>query len=147
MRIFSPEFENNQKIPARYTCDGENFNPPLGIEDIPESAKSLALIMHDPDASAGDWTHWMIWNIDPKFQDIDENSVPPGAVAGMNESGSMGYEGPCPPSGMHRYTFTLYALDQQLDLDPNLVDRDDLEEAMQGRILDKAVLVGMYGRE
>lgn len=146
MIISSPAFENNKEIPSKYTCDGENINPSLQISKVPEGTQSLVLIMDDPDAPAGTWVHWIIWNIDPKTAEVAENSVPPGGVGGVTSFGSTGYGGPCPPSGTHRYFFKLYALDTKLDL-PSEADKAQLEKAMEGHILDQAELVGLYSRQ
>src|SRR6185369_13580716 len=105
MRIKSPSFEENQLIPQIYACDGENYNPPLEFFDVPTNAQSLALIMDDPDAPNGTFTHWMIWNLSPQTQRIDENSKLLEAEIGQNGAGTKGYMGPCPPSGTHRYFF------------------------------------------
>lgn len=145
MKLTSPVFADNQTIPAKYTCDGENINPPLEISDVPENAKSLVLIMDDPDAPAGIWMHWIMWNLDPATKIIAENSVPAGAVEGLTSFGQPGYGGPCPPSGVHRYFFKMYALDTMLDL-PSATDKAGLEKAMQGHILVKAQLIGLYSR-
>lgn len=146
MRIASPAFGHNQNIPAKYTCDGENVNPVLEIAEVPEDAKSLALIMDDPDAPRGTWVHWTLWNIDPSTRQIDENSVPAGAAEGTTSFGKPGYGGPCPPSGTHRYFFKLYALDQMLDL-PASTDKSGLENAVQGHVLGQAEFIGLYSRE
>src|SRR3989304_9638033 len=117
MKIQSPSFENNQSIPSKFTCDGENINPPLEFLDIPENTKSLVLIMDDPDAPMGLWVHWTVWNIDPATSGIPENQKFEGAMEGMTSSGKTGYGGPCPPDKEHRYFFKLYALDTTLSLD------------------------------
>mgnify|MGYP001574903890 CR=1 FL=1 len=145
MKLGSPAFEHNQKIPSKYTCDGENINPPLKIESVPEATKSLVLIMDDPDAPRGTWVHWTLWNISPDTKEIPENSVPAGAVEGATSFGKPGYGGPCPPSGTHRYFFKFYSLNTTFELSPQ-VDKAILETAMEGRILDKAELVGLYSR-
>ena len=144
MKISSLVFEKNQ-IPVKYTCDGENFNPPLQFSEIPAGAKSLALICDDPDAPGGSFVHWVLWNINPQETQITEKSVPPGANQGKNSAGSSGYLGPCPPSGSHRYVFKLYALDTELDL-PLETNKNQLEQAMQNHILEKAELIGLYSR-
>ena len=108
----SPAFENGAEIPSRYTCDGENINPTLIIENVPEGVKSLVLIMDDPDATGGaTWDHWLLWNIPPETKEISENSVPAGAIQGKTSWGTNKYGGPCPPKGSspHRYMFKLYA--------------------------------------
>jgi Raf kinase inhibitor-like YbhB/YbcL family protein len=146
MKIESPAFENNQPIPSKYTCDGEDINPPLKISDVPENAKSLVLIVDDPDAPLGTFTHWIVWNIDPKTSFVEENSVPAGAIVGVNDFGKNSYGGPCPPSGTHHYHFKLYALDTTLNLDKNS-KKKDLEKAMENHILEKAEIIGIYKRK
>lgn len=143
MKLTSPVFENNQNIPSKYSCDGEDVNPALQITEVPEATQSLVLIVDDPDAPAGDWVHWLMWNINPQLQEITENSIPQGAVQGTTDFGRTGWGGPCPPSGTHRYQFKLYALDTQLDLEPS-AKKKDLEQAMQSHVLDQVVLVGLY---
>lgn len=145
MRITSPAFENNQPIPRKYTCDGENINPPLIFADLPEEAKSLVLIVDDPDAPMGTFTHWTVWNIDPGVSFIPENSVPEGAIEGMTDFGKPGYGGPCPPSGTHRYFFKLYALNTVLILEPK-AKVNDLMQAIKDYIIAQAELIGTYSR-
>lgn len=145
MRIQSPEFEMNGVIPGRFTCDGENISPRLLILGVPEEAVSLVLVVDDPDAPVGTWVHWLVWNIPPRTAEIAEGTVPAGAVEGVTSFGKAGYGGPCPPSGQHRYFFKLYALDQQLPIGAGS-GSDDLEAAMNGHVLDKAGLVGVYSR-
>ena len=145
MQIKSPAFEHNQSIPSKYTCDDKDVSPPLVFSDIPESTISLALIVDDPDAPAGLWVHWIVWSIGPDTEEITENSVPSGGVEGVTSFGNSGYGGPCPPDGEHRYFFKLYALDIELDLSTES-DKEDLEEAMVGHVLDKAELIGLYKR-
>lgn len=142
MRLTSTEFADNEFIPKKFTCEGEDINPPLIIEKIPADAKSLALIIDDPDAPMGTWVHWVVYNISV-ISRIDENSIP--GEQGVNDSGRRDYGGPCPPSGTHRYFFKIYALDVKLNLKAGLA-RQDLEKAMQGHILDKAELIGLYKR-
>jgi len=145
MKIESTAFKNNKSIPREYTCDGKNINPSLLISDVPENAKSLVLIVDDPDASAGTWVHWTVWNIDPKVSEIPENSVPEGSAEGVTDSGRPGYSGPCPPSGTHRYFFKLFALDKTLNLSTS-VRAGDIEKEMEDNILVEAQLVGLYSR-
>jgi Raf kinase inhibitor-like YbhB/YbcL family protein len=142
MKIESPVFGNNEPMPVKYTCKGENVNPPLKISEVPASTKSLALIIDDPDAPAGHWSHWVLWNINPQTTEITENSVPVDAIEGLTNFGKPGYDGPCPPSGTHRYFFYLFALDTTLNLDSRTQARD-LEQAMQGHILAEAQLIGL----
>lgn len=143
MKLTSPEFSNNQPIPKRFTCEGKDINPQLNIEGMPAAAKSLALIMDDPDAPMGTWVHWVVFNI-PVSGKIEENSIP--GIQGMTNSGRPGYHGPCPPSGTHRYFFKVYALDIELCLSAK-ASKGQLEKAMQGHILEEAQLVGLYKRE
>lgn len=145
MVIESSAFAHNSKIPAKYTCDGEDKNPPLKIGDVPQGTQSLVLINDDPDAPIGTWVHWLVWNIKPTVTEIAENSVPQGGVEGTTSWNRTGYGGPCPPSGTHRYFFKIYALDCRLDLAPT-TKAADLEKAMEGHILDKAEVIGLYNR-
>ena len=144
LQITSPAFQNNGHIPSQYTCDGEDINPPLMIANIPQGTKSIALICDDPDAS-GTWVHWVVWNIDPNVKEIKEDTVPTGAVEGLNDFRKHAYGGPCPPSGTHRYFFKVYALDTMLDISPNST-KADLEQAMKGHILAEGQFVGLYKR-
>jgi Raf kinase inhibitor-like YbhB/YbcL family protein len=146
LQLLSPAFKHDQLISSKYTCDGANVNPPLVIENVPPEAKSLALIMDDPDAPAGTWVHWVIWNIDPGTREIRENSVPSGAMQGINDFRKHNYGGPCPPSGTHRYFFKLYALDVTLTLDQNTT-KAALEHTMKGHIVAQGELIGLYKRK
>lgn len=146
MLIQSPAFGNNQDIPVKYTCDSDGVNPPLEFKDVPKEAESLVLIMDDPDATIGTWTHWTLWNIDPSTASIPENSVPQKAVVGQGSSGQNVYGGPCPPSGTHHYHFKLYALNSKLSI-PSYSDVKALNQAMQGLIISQAELIGLYGRK
>lgn len=146
MILTSPSFESGGMIPKKFTGDGGNINPELQIQNVPEEAKSLALIMHDPDAPMpGGFTHWVVWNISPATTRIKEESVPPGSAEGMN-SRNAGYTGPRPPSGTHHYEFYLYALDAMLDL-PETTGKKDLEEAMKDHIIEETKMVGLYARQ
>jgi Raf kinase inhibitor-like YbhB/YbcL family protein len=144
-KISSPAFENNGHIPPKYTCDGANVNPSLKIENVPSNTKSLALVFDDMDAPRGTYVHWILWNIDPNIKEIKENSVPEGAVQGMNDFKKHPYGGPCPPRRAHKYVFKIYALDTLLNLNPNLTKKD-LEKAMEGHIISRAQLTGLYNR-
>jgi hypothetical protein len=146
MKLSSEAFLNNSNLPVKYTCDGQNINPALQISEMPDLAQSLVLIFEDPDAPAGIFVHWLIWNIDPKTTEIAENSLPEGAKQGLTSAGRTGYVPPCPPSGTHHYIFKLYALDTVLNLTPN-AGKDNLEQAMQGHILDSAELISLYSRK
>lgn len=145
MKITSREFKNNEKIPSKYTCEGEDVNPPLDFSGVPEDAKSLALIVDDPDAPAKTWVHWVVFNIPPDVTEIDEDTVPEDALLGRTDFGNKSYGGPCPPSGTHRYFFKLYALDSMLDLESG-ASKQDVLDAMNGRIIEKAELIGIFTR-
>ncbi len=140
--IASAAFKSGATIPARYTCDGEDINPPLQIENIPSDAKSLVLIVDDPDAPKGTWLHWLVWNI-PVVEHINEDEIP--GDQGMNDFGRIAYGGPCPPSGTHRYFFKVYALDDLIDL-PEGSSRNEVEEAMANHIIAYGETVGSYKR-
>lgn len=141
--ITSPAFKMNQNIPARFTCDGEDISPELIFEGVPEGTKSLALVVDDPDAPRGVWTHWTAWNIPPATSGVKENAVP--GTEGLNSSGEIGYEGPCPPDREHRYVFTLYALDSLLSL-PQGSTKEELLLALTPHIIEKTQLIGRYNR-
>ena len=143
MRVKSPSFENNKPIPKKFTCQGEDTSPALVIEGIPEEAKSLALIVDDPDAPMGTWVHWVVYDI-PVITEIEEGSIP--GKQGMNDFGRLDYGGPCPPSGTHRYFFKVYALGTELNLEEGLT-KLALEKEMTPYILDKAELIGLYKKE
>lgn len=145
MKIKSEAFENGEVIPSKYTCDGENIIPPLVFSEVPEKAKSLVLIMDDPDSPTGIWTHWTVWNINPKVIGIPEGFVPEEAMEGKTTFGDIGYGGPCPGKGRHRYFFKLYALDTELKIPPGS-SRETLTEAMNGRIVAEAETYGVYSR-
>jgi Raf kinase inhibitor-like YbhB/YbcL family protein len=142
LTITSPAFKHEKPIPAKYSCQGEDINPPLNINGIPEEAKTLVLIMDDPDAPMGTFDHWVMWNI-PPVSEISEDTVPEGAEQGKNSWDKNEYGGPCPPSGTHRYYFKLYALDTSLDL-PASSGKKDVESAMSGHVLAETVLMGTY---
>jgi len=145
LKLSSPAFKHNDSIPSKYTCDGADINPPLVIESVPSSAKSLVLVVDDPDAPAGNWVHWVVWNIDPTTKEIRENTFPSGALQGINDFRKHDYGGPCPPSGTHRYFFKLYALDMMLGLGPK-TSKAELERAMKGHIVAQGELIGLYRR-
>ncbi len=140
MELTSPAFKHNQFIPPEFTCQGEDINPELMISNLPAQTKSLALIVDDPDAPGGVWVHWVVFNIAPVSR-IPANSVP--GTLGGNTDGGKKYHGPCPPSGVHRYFFKLYAIDALLNLKEG-VSKGQLEQAMQGHILASAQLIGLY---
>lgn len=141
----STAFKDNASIPKKYTCDGKDINPPLTVRNVPAGAKSLAVVVDDPDAPTGVWVHWVVWNIDPAAGKIAENSVPAGARQGKTDFKKNKYGGPCPPSGSHRYFFKVYALDTALSI-PAASTRDELEKAMKGHVLGEARLIGTYRR-
>ena len=146
LTISSPAFGHNGSIPAKYTCDGKDINPPLAIGNVVPGTKSLALVVDDPDAPVGTWVHWVLWNIDPNTTEIREDSVPKGAIQGINDFRKHNYGGPCPPSGTHRYFFKIYALDTLLNPAPNS-GKAEIEKKMQGHILAQAEIVGLYKRK
>jgi Raf kinase inhibitor-like YbhB/YbcL family protein len=146
MIIKSPVFQNNEFIPSNFTCDGAGANPELEFEEIPAEAKSLALIMEDPDSPVPNFTHWIIWNIGPKTKSIKEGEVPEGAAEGGNDARKTGYIGPCPNKGTHRYVFNLYALSDYIDL-PAGSDKESLRNAIKDKILASARLIGIYKRQ
>lgn len=141
--VTSSAFSSGGAIPAQFTCKGADHNPPLQLQGIPKGAKSLALIMDDPDAPGGTFNHWLIWNLDPSTSQIGERSEPPGAVQGTNDFGKVGFGGPCPPSGTHRYYFRIFALDRTLELKAG-AKRSALEAAMKGHILARGELMGRF---
>ncbi|MBI2430525.1 MAG: YbhB/YbcL family Raf kinase inhibitor-like protein [Candidatus Levybacteria bacterium] len=145
MKIISSAFEHNQNIPKKYTCDGENVSPAFSFVDVPKNAKSLVLIVDDPDATISTFVHWIVFNINPAVNEIAENSIPQGGVEGMTDFGKPGYGGACPPSGTHRYFFKLYALDTTLNLSSN-AGKKEIEQAMQNHVLASTELIGLYSR-
>lgn len=145
MKIESREFNEGNMIPKKFTCDGQGVSPELEISGVPAEAKSLALIMSDPDAPRGTFVHWTAWNIPPTTSQISEGAKDFGQE-GLNSANRRGYFGPCPPSGTHRYYFKIYALDTILDLDTN-ANKETLVSAMNGHILNEAEVMGQYNRE
>jgi Raf kinase inhibitor-like YbhB/YbcL family protein len=149
MRIASPAFENGQPIPEKHSCDGEDVSPALTWDDVPQSAKSLTLVVEDPDAPRGTWDHWIVFNIPPAVKGLREGAgagnLPGQALHGRNSWTRNNWGGPCPPSGTHRYFFKLFALDAVLDLSQG-ASKAELLDAMDGHILDKAELMGTYKR-
>jgi len=151
MIVESSVFSNFQAIPPRYTCDGNDVSPPLRWKNIPDKTKSIAVVCDDPDAPMGTWVHWVCYDIAPTCDSLDENipiadSLPRGGKQGMNDFGKFGYGGPCPPSGIHRYFFKVYALDIVLGL-PAGKSKKELEKAMKGHIVGQGELVGKYSRK
>ncbi len=145
LELTSGAFEDGEPIPEKYTCDGEDLSPPLSWQTLPDRTRSLALIVHDPDAPSGDFTHWVTWNIDPEAAGLAEGESPP--AEGTNGFGRPGYAGPCPPPGHgpHRYLFDLFAVEAELDLEPGAA-REELEDAIDGSVLADAQLMGTYER-
>jgi len=142
LKISSPEFEHEGHIPAKYTCEGRNINPPIAIKGLPKQAISLVVILEDPDAPGGIFDHWVLWNI-PPTELIGEDSVP--GIAAKNSTGEYRYTGPCPPSGTHRYYFKVYALDTLLELDDD-ADKKVVEEALHDNVLAYGELMGLYSK-
>jgi len=154
LKISSPAFKNNDYIPSTYTCEDRNISPTLLVDGIPENAKSLSLIMDDPDAPMGTFVHWVAWNIELVYEIPEripkEYSVtqPLSLNQGKNSARQTGYMGPCPPvgHGVHHYHFKLYALDITLDL-PQDTTKEDLLKAMEGHIVEQTEIVGLYRRD
>lgn len=150
IKITSSAFQDGGLIPAKYTCDGADVSPPLQWDNVPQTAKSIALICDDPDAPMGTFVHWVIFGLPAETRQLAEKvaadkTLPSGARQGTSGFGRVGYGGPCPPSGTHRYFFKIYALDTTLDL-PAGARKSDLLKAMQGHILGQGQLVGKYKR-
>jgi Raf kinase inhibitor-like YbhB/YbcL family protein len=145
MELGSPDLSNGGPMPPRFTCDDVGHSPGFRISGVPKAAKSLVLIMDDADAPGGTLCHWLLWNLDPALRDISTNSVPNGAVQGLNDFKKNAYGPPCPPSGEHRYYFRLYAVDSAVTL-PATARRADLEKALRGHILKEATLMVRYAR-
>ena len=151
MTLSSPAFQQNGHIPSKHTCEGEDVSPPLAWEGVPDGAKSLVLIIDDPDAPDPKapkmvWVHWVVYNIPRDTDRLPENAgktrLPQGALLGLNDFKKTGYGGPCPPIGRHRYFHKLYALDITLDL--RSATKSQIERAMQGHVLANAELIGTY---
>ena len=140
LNVSSPAFDAGEYIPAKFACDGENINPKLELADLPPETVSLALIVEDPDAPNGTWTHWLVWDI-PPTNVIEENSIP--GVRGLNDFGTLDYGGPCPPIGTHRYFFRVYALDTKLNLSEGST-RDDMMKALEYHVIGSGELMGNY---
>ncbi len=146
--LTSTAFKEGEMIPKKYTCDGPDISPPLEWHEVPAGAKSLALIVEDPDAPMGIWVHWVIFNIPPGTSGLPEHvstdkTLADGAIQGRNDFRKIGYGGPCPPGGTHRYFFILYALDTTLRLSPGST-KAEMVRAMEGHIVGKAQLMGRY---
>jgi Raf kinase inhibitor-like YbhB/YbcL family protein len=152
MELKSSAYPAGGKIPVRYTCEGENISPALSWEDAPVGTKSFALILHDPDAPReGGFTHWVVYDVDSSTSRIKENTPRQGKVDGLgmqgkNDSGRIGYMGPCPPSGTHRYIMRLFALDTKLNLKPGAL-HEEVETSMRGHLVEEATLMATYARK
>jgi Raf kinase inhibitor-like YbhB/YbcL family protein len=140
LSVSSPAFMPGENIPTRFTCDGENLSPKLEINNLPPETVSLALIVEDPDAPNGTWTHWIVWDI-PPTNTIEENSLP--GVQGLNDFGTLVYGGPCPTIGTHRYFFRVYALDTKLDLKEGST-REEMMKALEYHVIGSGELMGNY---
>lgn len=143
MKIESPAFTHGAHIPETYTRFGENQSPPLVFREVPANARSLALIVDDPDAPRGTFTHWIVFNLDPTIEGLKENSRPADGREGNNDWQELGYGGPRPPDGEHRYFFKLYALDRKLDV-PSGAGRAQIDNALRGHIIAEAELIGRF---
>lgn len=151
IEIKSPAFEEGGMIPQKHTCDGEDISPPLSWNSVPNGTKSLALICDDPDAPMGTWVHWVLFNLPANVQTLPENmpyqkTLKNGAKQGTTDFKKIGYGGPCPPSGTHRYYFKLYALDTEINLDAGTT-KQQLLKAMEGHIIAEGQLMGKYKRQ
>ena len=151
IKVESPAFKNMQPIPSQYTCDGADISPPLSWSKVPAGAKSIALICDDPDAPAGTWVHWVVYDLPPATDSLPENvpktdTLPGGGKQGKTDFGRVGWNGPCPPGGTHRYFFKVYALDITLNL-PAGKTRTEIEKAMKGHVLARGELAGTYARK
>lgn len=147
MQITSSAFLSNQQIPERYTCNGEGVHPPLSISDYPVNSERFALIVDDPDAPDGTFTHWLVWDITLEHTTIQEGEIPPGLQQGKNSLGEIGYTPPCPPPGhgIHHYRFTIYALKEPLNISEG-ASRQQFDQALNNKVIDQAELIGLYGR-
>lgn len=150
VKLTSSAFQEGQPIPATYTCKGVNISPPLEWSGVPKTAKALAIIADDPDAPSGTWVHWVLYNLPADNIGLVEyvpvtESLKAGGFQGKNDFGKIGYGGPCPPSGTHRYFFKIYALDAELPLKAGAT-KADVEKAMEGHVVAQALLMGTYGR-
>lgn len=146
MNISSAAFKKDSSIPQEYSCEGKGINPPLSISNVPHDAKSLVLIVDDPDAPGKTFVHWVLWNISPLTKEIQEGTVPEGAIEGKNSTGKVGFIAPCPPYGTHHYHFTLFALSTS----PSLIKGSSKEEvtmSMERFVIEKAEIIGTYRRK
>ena len=145
IELTSTAFKAGDSIPDKHTCQAENISPPLTLSGVPAGTESLALIMDDPDAPGGTFTHWVVWNLPVDQSQIKEGALPQAAQEGVTSYGQAGYNGPCPPSGEHRYYFKVFALSSKLDL-PATTTADDLIRVMEGKILEETQLMGIYAQ-
>lgn len=147
MQLTSSDLTENERVPERFTCEGEDLSPNLQWTDVPEDATELALVCDDPDAPRGTFTHWVLWGLPPATRAVETGEVPDGARQGTNGFGSIGYRGPCPPPGhgLHHYHFTLYALGRSVDLEEG-ASVDELRAAIDGNVLAEATLIATYER-
>ena len=141
--VRSIAFSHNGHIPLQYTCEGENFNPPIEISNVPRETKTLALVMEDPDAPRGVFVHWVLWDLSPHSSRAEKTNQ---GISGKNGFGKIGYGGPCPPSGTHRYFFKVYALDNSPQLEGG-ADKDALHAAIMGHIIAEGELMGLYSKK
>lgn len=139
------DFKHNENIPSKYTCDGQGLAPELIISEIPPNTQEFVLIVDDPDAPMGTFVHWLVYNIPANTTKIDNKNLPSVAKQGMTDFGKIGWGGPCPPSGTHRYFFKLYAIDKKLDL-PAGITKSELEKAIKDKVIEKTELIGLYKR-
>ncbi len=146
MKITSGAFENNGNIPSKYTCDGQNISPPFTFFTVPPETLSLVLIAEDPDSPSGNFTHWVVFNINPFTNGFDENTVPSEASGGLNDFGEPHYGGPCPNSGVHHYIFTLYAVNKKLELEKGAAKQEVLD-AMKNHIIEESEIIGLYEKQ
>jgi len=151
MKLVSSAFDEGEMIPKKYTCDDMDISPPLNWTSVPEGTNSFAIICDDPDAPMGTWVHWVIYNLPANINELSENvpaleSLPNGAKQGRNDFGKIGYGGPCPPGGTHRYYFKIYALKKELDIEVGIT-KSGLLKAIEGHILSEAQLMGRYRRQ
>lgn len=145
MELTSPVMVNGGRIPKEYTGEGDDISPPLQIKNIPPETKSLVLIVDDPDAPSGIFTHWIVFDIDPNARTFERGKVPETSRLGKNDFGRLEYGGPKPPSGEHRYFFNVYALDTVLGI-PEGAEREKIEKAMNGHVIDRTKFMGRYAR-
>ena len=146
MSVTSSAFQEGGAIPEKFSKNGQNVSPELRVNGAPAEAKSLALIVDDPDAPVGLFTHWLVWNIDPKTTELGEGNAPSDGIQGKNDFGEMGYGGPRPPSGTHRYYFKVFALNAKLDLKAG-ARRRDVDAAMKGHVIAQGQLMGRYSKK